>query len=44
MDGKWVIDYGSYAHGFHATRGEAMEVATQAAQNVGRALVVDAEP
>jgi hypothetical protein len=24
-DGKWVVDYGSYAHGYHPTRVEAME-------------------
>jgi hypothetical protein len=40
--GKWLIDYGSYVHGFHATRGEAIETATSAAQTERRELVIEA--
>jgi hypothetical protein len=40
-DGKWLVDYGSYAHGFHATRGEAIETAQRAAQVERRELVIE---
>ncbi len=42
-DGKWLIDYGSYVHGYHATRSEAIETATDAARTERRELVVEAE-
>jgi hypothetical protein len=42
-DGKWLIDYGSYAHGYHVTRCEAIMTATRAAQSESRELVVEAE-
>ena len=41
-DGKWLVDYGSYAHGYHATRREAIETATRAARNEQRELTVEA--
>jgi hypothetical protein len=40
-DGKWLIDYGSYAHGYHETRREAIETATLAARDERRELVID---
>ena len=40
-DGLWLVDYGSYMCGLHSTRGEAIEKATDAALNEGRALVVE---
>jgi hypothetical protein len=43
-DGKWLVDYGSYAHGYHVTRCEAMATATHAARREHRELVVEAEP
>ena len=43
QDGKWLVDYGSYAKGYHATREEAITVATKAAQDEGRELVVEPE-
>jgi hypothetical protein len=42
-NGKWLIDYGSYAHGYHTTRDEAVETATRAARSERRKLVVEAE-
>ena len=42
-DGKWLIDYGSYAHGYHPTRDEAIKTATRAAQNERRELLIEAE-
>jgi hypothetical protein len=42
-DGKWLIDYGSYAHGYHTTRAKAVETATRAARSERRELVVEAE-
>jgi hypothetical protein len=41
-DGKWLVDYGSYAHGYHATRREAIETATRAARAEQRGLKVEA--
>jgi Uncharacterized protein conserved in bacteria (DUF2188) len=41
-DGKWLVDYGSYAHGYHETRREALETATRAARDEQRELTVDA--
>jgi methionine aminopeptidase len=38
-DGEyWRVDYGSYADGFHATRAEAVAVATVAAAREHRTL------
>jgi hypothetical protein len=42
-DGKWLVDYGSYAHGKHVTRKEAIETATLAAYHEHRTVVIDAE-
>jgi hypothetical protein len=43
-DGKWVVDYGSYANGYHATRSEAIQVAKRAARDEDRKIVVDEKP
>jgi hypothetical protein len=40
-DGEWLIDYGSYVHGRHRTRAEAIEEATRAARGEGRELVIE---
>jgi hypothetical protein len=40
-DGKWLVDYGSYAHGYHRTRREAIETATRAAQTEQRELTIE---
>jgi hypothetical protein len=40
-DGKWLIDYGRYAHGYHETRDEAIEVAAEAARTERRELVIE---
>ena len=40
-DGKWLIDYGSYAHGYHLTRSDAIETATRAARSERRELVLE---
>ncbi len=37
-DGTWLVDYGSYVHGSHETRGEAVRTATIAAAAEGREL------
>jgi hypothetical protein len=42
-DGKWVVDYGSYAHGYHLTRVEAIKTARLAAHYEHRELVIEAE-
>jgi hypothetical protein len=42
-DGKWVVDYGSYANGYHLTRAEAVATATLAAHHEHRELVVEPE-
>jgi hypothetical protein len=39
---KWLIDYGSYAHGYHLSRNEAIDVATDAARDEHRSLVIEA--
>jgi hypothetical protein len=41
-NGKWLIDYGSYIHGYHLTRIEAIETGTRAALSESRELVVEA--
>lgn len=38
-----MVDDGSYAHGYHLTRAEALETATLAAHYEHRELVVEAE-
>jgi hypothetical protein len=38
--GKWLVDYGSYAHGYHVTRSEAIRIATRDAKKEHRELVV----
>jgi Uncharacterized protein conserved in bacteria (DUF2188) len=43
-DGKWLVDYGSYAHGYHETRREAIETATRAARNEDRELAIETDP
>ena len=42
-EGKWLVDYGSYAHGYHETRDEAIQAATRAAEAEQRELVIEAE-
>ena len=42
-DGKWLVDYGSYAYGYHATRSEAVETATRAARDEHREFAVEAK-
>ena len=42
-NGKWLVDYGSYAHGYHTTRDEAVQTATLAAHYEHRPLEVEAE-
>jgi hypothetical protein len=42
-DGKWLVDYGSYAHGYHATRREAIETATRAAHDEQRELTIETD-
>ena len=42
-DGKWLVDYGSYAHGYHPTRREAIETATRAARDEQRQLTVETD-
>jgi hypothetical protein len=37
----WLVDYGSYAHGYHATREEAIATGTQAARDEHREFVVE---
>ena len=40
-DGRWLVDYGSYAHGYHSTRAEAIQTAALAAHYEHRELVVE---
>ena len=40
-DGYWRVDYGSYMDGFHATRAEAIAVATRAAASEHRELEIE---
>jgi hypothetical protein len=42
-DGKWLVDYGSYAHGYHVTRAEAIKTARLAAHFEHRGLVIEPE-
>lgn len=42
-EGQWLVDYGSYARGFHATRDAAIQTATAAARSERRGLVVEPE-
>ena len=42
-DGRWVVNYGSFAHGYHLTRVEAVKTARLAAHFAHRELVVEAE-
>ena len=39
-DGRWVVDYISYARGFYATEAEAVATATKAALDEGRELLL----
>ena len=39
--GMWLVDYGSYAHGYHATREEAVATGTKAARDEHRELVIE---
>jgi hypothetical protein len=43
QNGQWLVDYGSYAHGFHATRDAAIHAAAAAARVEHRGLVVESE-
>ena len=40
-NGKWLIDYGSYAQGWYQSRPEAIEVATKAAVHERRELTIE---
>jgi hypothetical protein len=40
-NGKWEVDYASYANGYLLTRSEAIETATLAARDECRELVVE---
>ena len=40
---KWLIDYGSYSHGWYVSRSEAIEVATKAALDERRELTIEPE-
>lgn len=40
-DGQWLVDYGSYAHGFHTTREEAVKTATAAGVVMQRELIIE---
>ena len=40
-DGQWLVDYGSYAHGFHSTREQAVTTATTAAAVEQRDLIIE---
>jgi hypothetical protein len=39
---EWLVDYGSYAHGYHPTRGQAVAAGEAAAREEGRELVLSA--
>jgi hypothetical protein len=41
--GKWLVDCGSYVHGYYETLREAIEAARLAARSEGRELVSEAE-
>ena len=41
-DGKWLVDYGSYAHGYHLNRRDAIETAKRAARDEQRELTIEA--
>ena len=43
-NGKWLVDYGSYAHGYHETRSQAIQTAVLDAKKEGRELVVEGKP
>ena len=42
-NGKWLVDYGSYAHGYHLTREDAIHTAAAAARSEHRGLLVEAD-
>ena len=42
-NGQWLVDYGSYANGFHATREAAIQTASAAARSERRELVIEPE-
>ena len=42
-NGKWLVDYGSYAHGYHETRSEAIRTAMKAGKDERREVVIDEE-
>ena len=44
QNGQWVVDYGSYANGYHSSRRKAVETATKDARDECRELVVEASP
>jgi len=39
---EWLVDYGSYAHGFHPTRSQAVAAGEAAARDEGRELLISA--
>ena len=42
-NGKWLVNYGSYAHAWYGTRSEAIKAGTNAARLERRELVVEPE-
>lgn len=42
--GKWLVDYGSYAHGYYATRSQAVAEGKAAARREGRELSINDLP
>jgi hypothetical protein len=39
---EWLVDYGSYAHGYHPTRSQAVAAGEAAARDEGRKLLISA--
>jgi hypothetical protein len=40
---KWLVDYGSYAHGYHSTREAAIHTAAAAARSEHRGFLVEGD-
>jgi hypothetical protein len=39
---EWLVDYGSYAHGYHPSRSQAVAAGQAAARDEGRELLISA--
>jgi hypothetical protein len=39
--GEWQVDYGTYAQGYHRSRGDAIEAAAAAAERENRELTIE---